>query len=384
MICWRWDQGRLKYFLYENIVHMARALSKLDGISLKTKGDPLRCVMESETGLPFSPSTYTVWRNYSRVFQCAMLATSLDNKLVITDLCRQVANEKDPLSPDQYFNFLFSRFALPFPAFEKYDSRAQATYPFSAIIKFAIARGNQGVTLQDVFAYIIGNECTGCESLDYYRKLKPTNRSPIGDEKRQVREMLVMMGQVSYLKWFDRTLFIDTSDITAVITAIQPNFTRKRKPLAIEEFLETCLIGESGRKRFEVLLGDREVQGMSFREGGRTFVTHGKIERSPLVRKKFFEMHPALICDVCQMRPRERYPWTENILQLHHVFPLASTLNVNSTTTFLDDLVPLCPSCHISIHAFYRIRLSEWGVEDFGSKKMARDVYDMAKREVRT
>lgn len=45
----------------------------------------------------------------------------------------------------------------------------------------------------------------------------------------------------------------------------------------------------------------------------------------------------------------------------------------------LDDMIPLCPSCHKSVHLFYKIKLTEWGVNDFGSKKMAKDVYEMAK-----
>ena len=364
-------------------MRIARVLSRLDGVALNMRGDPLREFLRAGTGLPFAPTSYTVWRNYARVFQCAMLATRVDNKLVTTDLCRQLADEKDPLTPDQYFNFVFARFALPFPAFEGYDRNAATTYPFVAILKFAIVRGSSGVTVPDVFSYVIGNGCAGSEPLDFYRKLKPTGRRPIGDELRQVREMMVFMGQVSYLKWFDRTLYIDTSDIKAVMEAVKPDFTRKRKSMAVEEFFEECLVGESGRKKFEVLLGDREIPTVAFKEGGRVFVTHGKIERSPLVRRKYFERYPELTCDICRMNPRERYPWTDNILQLHHVFPLASTLNVNSTTTFLDDLVPLCPSCHVSIHVFYRERLAEWGVEDFGSKKMARDVYELARQEVR-
>ncbi|MBQ7189541.1 MAG: HNH endonuclease [Kiritimatiellae bacterium] len=380
---WRWDQGRLQYFHYNNIVRIASILTKLDGVLLNVKGDPLREFLTIGTGLPFAPTTYTVWRNYARVFQCAMLATKVNGKLAVTDLCRQLSDEKKPLSPDQYFNFVFSHFALPFPAFENYDSSLHPTYPFVAILKFVIARGGYGVRIDDVFANVIGNGCTGYEPLDFYRKLKPVSRKPVGDELRQVREMMVLMGQTSYMKWFDRTLYIDTTDIQSVLDAVRPDFTRKRKSIAIEEFFEECFVGESGRKRFEVLLGDREILSDGFKEGGRRFITHGKIERSPLVRRKYFEKYPELICDACQMNPRERYPWTDNLLQLHHVFPLASTLNMDSTTTFLDDLVPLCPSCHMSIHSFYKIRLAEWGVQDFGSKKMARDVYNMAKKEMK-
>ena len=130
--CWRWDQGRLNYFRFENIVRMAGVLSKLDGVALNLRQDPLREFLKVGTGLPFAPTSYTVWRNYARVFQCAMLATRVDQKLVVTDLCRQLSDKKNPLTPDQYFNFLFARFALPFPAFEGYDRNVAPTYPFVA------------------------------------------------------------------------------------------------------------------------------------------------------------------------------------------------------------------------------------------------------------
>ena len=96
----------------------------------------------------------------------------------------------------------------------------------------------------------------------------------------------------------------------------------------------------------------------------------------------FFKLHPDQICDACGINTKAMYPWTGNILELHHVLPLSATINVNGTTTSLDDMVPLCPTCHKSVHAYYRIKLDEWGVEDFGSKKMAKDVYLMAKDEM--
>lgn len=80
-----------------------------------------------------------------------------------------------------------------------------------------------------------------------------------------------------------------------------------------------------------------------------------------------------------------RWRWDQGRLQYfryENIVKLAASLNANGTTTLLDDLVALCPSCHKSIHVFYRIKLKEWGIEDFGSEKMALDVYEMAKREI--
>lgn len=34
---WRWDQGRLEYFKFDNIIKIAKVLSELDGIWLNTE-----------------------------------------------------------------------------------------------------------------------------------------------------------------------------------------------------------------------------------------------------------------------------------------------------------------------------------------------------------
>ena len=139
---------------------------------------------------------------------------------------------------------------------------------------------------------------------------------------------------------------------------------------------------DSSFRKLDTDLNDRDVGPLFFREGGRTFRTHGKIERSPLVRKRFFQTHPNAVCDACRLDVRRRYPWTDNILELHHLLPLSSTILIEGTTTSLDDMVALCPNCHKSIHIYYRQKLRDWGVEDFGSKQMAADVYRLAKGEI--
>lgn len=380
---WRWDQGRLEYFKFANIVSIARELNKLEGIPLGTQDDLMRAPLEQGTGLPFSPAHYKVWRNYARVFHCALLATNVSGRLVPTDLCRKLAAEPCALSSDQYLNFVFSRFILPFPAFTGYDWMQSPTFPFVAIIKYLIAHSSTGITLPTVFSHIVGNRCSGLEPVDAYLSLPETSRKPQGDEERQVREMLVFLGQASYMKWFDRHLYIDTTDYDAILHSIHPYIRESRYQIPQEEFLAlTSIGGDVAASRFDISLTDRDPPIFSVREGGKVLSSHRRTERSPLVRRKFFEAHPNIICDACAMRPHERYPWTDNILELHHILPLSATLNVNGTTTTLDDLVPLCPCCHKSIHIFYKIKLSEWDVVDFGSFSMARDMYKLAKGEI--
>ena len=383
MIRWRWDQGRLDYFRFEAIVKISRVLCELNGVMLNTKTDLLRLPLEQGTGLPFAPSHYKVWRNYARTFACAMLATNIDDKLFVTDVCRKLATSPTELSSDQYFNFIFSHFTLPFPAFDGYNAHLSVSFPFVAIAKFVLSRPVGGVSLEDVFTYVIGNSCSGFEDMGVYSMLKPTNRKPIGDELRQVREMLVFMGQASYFKWFNKKLYADSCDISGILKAIHPPFRTERHPIPAEEFISITTMGDlRDRKRLDTILADRGVPFSGYEEGKRIFGTHGKLERSPLVRKHFFLAHPELVCDACSLNVKMRYPWTDNILELHHVLPLSATINVNGTTTLLEDMVPLCPSCHKSIHIYYRQKLAEWSVEDFGSKKMARDVYNLAKKEI--
>lgn len=381
---WRWDQGRLSYFQFENICAIAKVLNSLDGLALDTKDDLLRQPLEMNTGLPFSPSHYKVWRNYARVFQCSMLATKFENRLIVTELCQNLAG-KTPFSPDEYLNFVFSHFQYPYPAFEEYDSTQERTFPFIAILKFLIARKGCPVSLDDVFSYVIGNECSGLEDLSYYKNLNKTKRIPFGDEERQVREMLVFMGQVSYIRWFDKQLYIDTIDFDAVLSATNPFIIGEREKEANMEFLRLASLKNYAQmQNLDIKLRDRSISEFAVREGRKAFDSHQKIERSPLLRNRFFKINPVFICDVCGMHPVEKYPWLTdaNILELHHILPLSATLSSNGTTTTLEDLKPLCPTCHRSIHIFYKIKLTEWDIPDFSSRKMAYDVYNLAKKEI--
>ncbi len=381
---WRWDQGRLAYFRYENILSMAKVLCSLDGISLNVQEDLLRSPFERGTGLPFAPSHYKVWRNYARVFQCTMLATSVDNKLIVSELCQNLAGEP-PFSSDEYLNFVFSHFQYPFPAFKDYNTIQKPTFPFVAIVKFLMSRKGVPVTLDDIFSFVIGNECTGLESVEEYRLLRETSRTPNGDELRQVREMLAFMSQSSFIRWFDSQLYIDTDDYEAVLSTLIPFVLNERSGDPARDFLNITSLSNSVMPlSFDIDLKDRHVSEIYLKEGGRKFVSHQKIERSPLLRKWYFKLHPTIECDACGILPEHKYPWLEdrNILELHHVLPLSATLNVSRTTTAMEDLRPLCPNCHRSIHIFYKLKLEELNIQDFTSKQMAMDVYESAKRSV--
>ena len=111
---WRWDQGRLLYFQFDVLRNIAKSLVKFDGVDISKCEKLFRETLVKETGMPFLPNHYTVKRNYSRVFQCSFLAIFSGNRLIVTDICRDLANANGNIkSVDDYlFNYI-CRFRFP-------------------------------------------------------------------------------------------------------------------------------------------------------------------------------------------------------------------------------------------------------------------------------
>ncbi len=388
---WRWDQGRLTYFQFENLKAIAYCLTRLEGIVINQKdSDPLREPLESATGLPFAPKSYRVWRNYKRVFECSFLATNVNERLYVTDFCKRVAASDDTaIDVDEFLSLFIPRFRFPFAAFTDYKKSVEVVYPFCAVLKYLISNFLTGkktnIPFEDVFSIIIGNNCTGFESVEHYSKLRKTNYKPDGDERRQVREMLIFISQLSILKWYNSALYLDISpkdyeDYNGFQLLTTPVFKEPKK-LREEEYLSMTSLTKEVIYPFK--LQSREIPTDDiFIEGKRTRVTHIKIERSPLLRKLFFGTHPETVCDMCVCDTRKRYPWTDNLLEVHHVLPLSSTLSITTEGTSLSDVVGLCPNCHKSVHTFYKTWLNKNKLDDFRNRDEAREIYQTAKTRI--
>lgn len=383
---WRWDQGRLLYFDYNILREISIVLKDLNGVSLRSNPDPLREPLELRTGMPFAPNSYRVWRNYKRVFECSFLATALDNNLVTTDFCDELASNSGKFGDvDDFLFHYIPRFRFPFPAFQDYNSSDPIIYPYCAILKLLMARllenTNTSLTLDDVFTHLVSNGVTGTEDVDFFRKLRPTSYTPKGDETRQVREMLIFMSQINLLKWNKGQLILDASiedyyNYNGFADLINPDF-QKPKDIRHDDFLSLTSLSNGIKK---VKLQTREVPNDEiFVEGKRSRVSHLKIERSPVLRRMFLEQNPVPICDMCTCNTKERYPWTDNLIEIHHVLPLSSSLGITAKGTSLSDVVGLCPSCHRSVHLYYNKWLKSKKEDDFKNRDQAIEVYNEAK-----
>ena len=387
MTRWRWDQGRLLYFQFNVLRLIAKSLIQIENIQINVKGfDPLREVLEKGTGMPFSPSSYKVWRNYKRVIECSMIATSINNQMFITDIGKWLASNEE-IDVDDYVFVVVRRFRFPYPAFQDYDNKSEVIYPFSAIMKYLIANfdedQNSGLSLNELFEVVIGNSCTGLEELEHYKKLKRTNRQPIGDEKRQVREMIMFLSQASILKLVNRKIYRDVTQSDLIeydyfLPIISPEFSLP-KPIREEDFIAITSLDKIVKPQLTIKSRESILEEL-FTEGKRVRVTHVKIERSPMLRKLYFQENPTTTCDMCTINMKIRYPWTLNLLEIHHILPLSSSLAMSSKGTSLEDVVPLCPTCHRSVHNYYKVWLNGSSKVDFTDKFEAAEVYSEAKR----
>lgn len=387
---WRWDQGRLDYFRFDEIKKIASALVDFEGSPLPggDAPDSLRRILREHSDLPFAPDHYTVWRNYGRVFGAQMLAARIGNGIVCTDLCRAIANEE--VSSDDYMLHLVNRLYYPSPVFQGYDPAARKVFPLCAIIKWLLAKSRTslfpGITLEEIESYIIGNGVNGTEEALTYGDLNATNYTEGDSIRRQIRELMVFASQLSFLKWDRGTLYLD---------ADSPARTRQ-----IEGLLHPYIIQHSDDPSQEILnLGahfdvsgidsidspdTNEAAKVEFKEGSRVEVTHLRLERSGKLREMYFEhADNPQVCDMCEVDTARKYPWADKVIDVHHLLPLASPIRIDKQATSLQDVVGLCPTCHRATHRFYGGWLRGKGIKDFRSYEEARGVYVEAKTSVR-
>jgi hypothetical protein len=234
--------------------------------------------------------------------------------------------------------------------------------------------------VEDIVFFILGNNCTGTEDIGFYESLKPRIITWTGTQHRQIREMLVFISQFSFLKMFNGELRLDIVNDSAyreLETSLLVPIPRVPNTNKITEYFEMTSLESS------VVVPTLEVfttnyADIEFIEGKRKRVEHFKIERSPLLRKFYMMTHDGSVCDACSMDTRGKYPWTEFMLDIHHLLPLSSSVSISTEGTSLDDIVGLCPTCHRAIHVYYRNWLKSNGKDDFASKQEAHDIYEEA------
>lgn len=383
---WRFDQGRLDYFQFDEVKRLAFALASIDGIQKPNiSDDVLRKTLLKYSKRPFLPVNYTVWRNYKRVFGCLLLATEVAGRIVCTDLCKILASTFESIDVDDYMGHFATHFYYPSPVFDGYNCSGPQIFPVIAIIKFLLSKylvkDSANITIDEIGSYLIANNVTGCEDLDFFFSLKP---KVFHGDLRQARELVRFISQFSFLKWSNPNLYLEVSsreEAFQIEKLFWPKLSIRQNDVGAEllnlgsNFHSTALSN--------LTISQVSVVDAEFIEGHKVRVTHLRTERSAKLKEFYFANSPyPHICDMCAMDTAKRYPWAERVIELHHLLPLSSPVRVDAGTTSIKDIVGVCPSCHRAVHKFYNQWLKTSRVSDFQSYEEARSVYQTAKSEI--
>ena len=390
MIEWRFDQGRLDYFRFDEIRKIAKGLYAINQNNKPSSEDIdiIRISLSQETNLPFLPnnSKYPVWRNYGRVFKCLLLATEYNGMIFTTDLCADLVHN-DEISCDDYLLHFATHFYYPSPAFLGYQPSEKRIFPVLAIIKTLISKYREtGVNYLEmeeiVYKVASNNKITGVNPVLYSQLIE--NKEAIKYDSRQIRELVKFISQFSFLSWYDNKLFLDILDLNE-LTALEGQFIAEFQPQEKIDSLEIMKLGKTS-DNFMIIINDFLLSNDDkiFSEGDKVKVTHLITERNSMLRELYFSKTPnAPICRMCGLDTQKSYEWSEHIIEVHHLLPLSSPIRIENKTTSLKDLVGICPTCHRATHKYYSFWLKSNQQKDFASYEEALTVYEEAKSKIK-
>lgn len=393
---WHWDQGHLPYFQFDSIRKIAAFVVAQD-FKAATKDE-----LFSATGLSFkSPSSHDPWRQYGRALKLCLLVSEVD-KVITPTAAAQLLDQPGSVTCDEYFHFLIRSFTEPSPALRDWRHDSLPRYPLLFCLKYLllkVATGREPISTRNelIGAYVV-SKFDGSEDKESFVELigKSDESEAIavdlaGDAKnddilRQTNESLKVIAQISYLHTKQSELIASISpedawDIFVDLTPVSGHREQERN-LEIQRLGRLFVSGGYSDISFEfphTAVEDAVESGFS--EGNRVKRTHLTIERNAALRREFFLIRPTSVCDVCSLDTASTYPWTERIIDLHHLLPLSSGTGVSEKGTKLDDLVPVCPSCHRAVHRFYDNWLRTESRKDFVDGLEAKATYDRMKSE---
>lgn len=387
---WNWEQGRLEYFQFDELRKIARFGASHD-LRAANRRD-----LAAAVGLPFLPDddAYPPWRNYGRLFQIAMIATPRGRRGSHLTCLGELLSKDGQVTTDDYLHFLARATTQPSPALSGWDHTAPLRYPLLFSLRFTLARASQGDPVTDIAEIVnsyIQSGFRGDERQEDYLPILGTdteNRRRTGGI-RQPSESIKVLAQLSYLTATPRevTVSLVPSDAADLFDDLSPVLGR---PLAngAEEIDRRAELFLSAMSDVDVEtdyphtaldpVGEAGFDG-AFKEGRRVRHAHVSIERNRIVRDMFFKQNPRHSCDFCGMDTRLTYPWTDRLLEIHHLLPLCSGARTTKDGTLLDDLVANCPSCHRAVHRYYDKYLTQSRRADFDDANEARSVYESAK-----
>jgi hypothetical protein len=384
MKMWHWDQGHLAYFQFDALKRIAAFVVNNDFKSA-TKSS-----LVASTGLSFkAPATHSHWRQYSRALKLSFLVSEVGKKAISTPVASILA-KPGAVTCDEYLYFLVRATTDPSPALSGWSPNANFRYPLLFALKYLLTKVAIGqleqASINELIGAYIKTGFVGDEDDTKFIGAVSNNSDyeAIGKAGgRQGRESLNVMAQFSFLQFRANKIFVSLAkedahsifeDATAIIGPRAPDSEAEIRRVA-----ELFKAGSTSDV-FDypnTIVSDLVASG--FNEGTKVKKTHLVIERNSRLRRDFFAANVSTKCDVCTMDTKRTYPWTERVLDIHHLLPLSSGTRVVKSGTTFADLVPVCPSCHRAVHRYYDWWLKDNKQLDFAGREEALAVYGLVK-----
>lgn len=381
---WHWDQGRLAYFQFDALRQIATF------VVLHDFKEASKATLFEATGLSFSaPQSHSPWRNYSRILKLCLLVSEIDGRAQPTPVADILSNPGS-VTCDEYLHFLLCAFTEPAPALQDWRPDANFRYPLLFALKYLLAKTaimkNPITGFDEIIGAYQASNFDGTEDDSQFICIINSNENyeEIGKKtpdnlRRQARESLRVIAQISYLHTIDKNIIVSlsTEDARDIFSELCPILGPRSTDQESEIRRLATLFKSGSTNNFFDYPNTivNEVVESGFREGSKIKKTHVTIERNAGLRKAFFQKRPTTICDVCMLDTAKTYPWTERVMDIHHLLPLSSGTRVEANGTTFADLVPVCPSCHRAIHRFYDEWLNRNSRKDFKNSDEAHNVY---------
>lgn len=387
---WRWDQGHLAYFQFDTL----RAIAGFSlGHDLATANDG---ALRTVTGLPFASPYPLPWRNYARVAKLMLLVSHDGTKAVPTAVARRLA-AAGHVTADEYFHFISQTATDPSPAMQGYDAAISPRYPLLFALRYILTKAATQPRGRATFDEVIGayrksgfvggeGQAAFLTLLGREDEFEAIGKSLTDDRRRQARESLRVIAQISYLQLTNRAIeaSLAAEDALDAFNELSPIGVAARAADPDEEIQRRAAFFNGGSTLTfldfpRTVISDLAQAG--FGEGGRLERTHLVVERNGRLRKAYFDRIDPKRCDMCHVDTKATYRRATPVLDLHHKLPLSSGTRVEAAGTIFADLTPLCPTCHRAVHGFYGTWLRDNGVSDFADAAQASDVYNRAKAQ---
>ncbi len=386
---WHWDQGHTAYFQLDNLRLIAGYVIKHD-FKQATKANLLVA-----TGLPFpAPASHSSWRQYSRALKQGLLISERGGAAEPTPIAVLLA-QPGAVTSDEYLHFLAQVSSEPSPALSGWNSNGPLRFPLLFSLKYLLAKTAIGRTeatpINEIIgAYLVSGFDGSEEQLQFAALLSAQagyaskGANVLESSRRQARESIRALSQISYLFVSQQNIVVTLAkqDAADIFDDLSPVGGPREADGDAEIRRLAHLFGQGSVHDFFEFPNTviSNVAESGFLEGTKVQKTHVTIERNAGLRTAYFKRYPTTVCDVCTLDTRATYPWTERVMDLHHLLPLASGARVEKSGTTFDDLVPVCPSCHRAVHRYYGDFFKKHKQRDFTSRDEALTIYRDVKR----